>query len=150
MVANPAACRKSPRLAESFSPFVIQGSAPRRFTPSSALGLTKAWRHYTAPGRPRQPVSRLFRNRSKIGSNRSGESQNGAWPELLIRCFLPSQRLENGIVSPKSVLTNGSSAPLRTAIGGVLPATTLCHAGSNRLWLRHAGNVSLRPGEAVS
>jgi hypothetical protein len=81
---------------------------------------------------------------------RSGESQNGAWPELLIRCFLHSQRLENGIVSTKSVLTNGSSAPLRTAIGGVLPATTLCHAGSNRLWLRHAGNVSLRPGEAVS
>lgn len=39
MVANPAACRKSTRLAESFSPFVIQGSAPRRFTPSSAPGI---------------------------------------------------------------------------------------------------------------
>ena len=35
--------------------------------------------------------------------------------------FLPSHRLEKGIVSTKATLTKGSSAPLTTAIGGVSP-----------------------------
>lgn len=37
--------------------------------------------------------STLSRKRAKIGSNFSGASQKGAWPELSIRWVLPSQRL---------------------------------------------------------